>query len=159
VDKPAPAARGTARARLQIKYEPVAPHTLPSDAYITVDRRLIPGDDPDAAVQEVRDIIGDMSPYEVSIERGVCTLPSLVSADDPWVHAFLEMGRGASGEPLETMYALGSFDGGALTSIGIPTVTFGSGAGVYPVGTDFVPISKLEQQAEIMAKYIVEQLA
>jgi hypothetical protein len=56
------------------------------------------------------------------------------------------------------MYALGSFDAGALTLIGIPAVTFGAGAGVYPVGPDFVPISALKRQAHIMANYIIEQL-
>jgi acetylornithine deacetylase/succinyl-diaminopimelate desuccinylase-like protein len=30
----------------KVRYEPLAPHTLPSDAYISVDRRLLPGDDP-----------------------------------------------------------------------------------------------------------------
>jgi acetylornithine deacetylase/succinyl-diaminopimelate desuccinylase-like protein len=155
---PHPELGGRHARAYKIKYEPVAPHTLPSDAYITVDRRLIPGDDPDAAVAEVRNTIGDMSPYEVCIQRGVCTLPAIVSANDPWVSAFVAAGKHGGDGPLETMYALGSFDAGALTLIGIPAVTFGAGAGVYPVGPDFVPISALKRQAHIMANYIIEQL-
>lgn len=158
--EPHPLLGGRHALAYKIKYEPVAPHTLPSDAYITVDRRLVMGDDPDVAVKEVRDVIGDMAPFEVTVDRGVCTLPALASADDPWVSAFLEAGgRSNGGKPLPTMYASGSFDAGALTSVGVPTVTFGSSAGVYPVGPDFIPISRLKQQAEIMASYIVGQLA
>ena len=155
---PHPQLGGRHAIAYKIKYEPVAPHTLPSDAYVTVDRRLVPGDDPDAAVAEVRRVIGDLSPFEVTVERGVCTLPSLVSTEDPWVSAFINAGRHGGGEPLQTVYVPGSFDGGALTSIGIPAVTFGSGAGVYPVGPDFVPIAALKRQAAIMANFIVEQL-
>ena len=36
----------------KIRYEPVAPHTLPSDAYLTVDRRLLPGDVPHAVTMQ-----------------------------------------------------------------------------------------------------------
>jgi acetylornithine deacetylase/succinyl-diaminopimelate desuccinylase-like protein len=63
----------------KVRYEPVAPHTLPSDAYITVDRRMLPGDDPLAAVDEIRAAIGDLAPWCVTVEPGVTMLPALVA--------------------------------------------------------------------------------
>jgi acetylornithine deacetylase/succinyl-diaminopimelate desuccinylase-like protein len=142
----------------KIRYEPVAPHTLPSDAFLTIDRRLIPGDDPAAAVEEVRRAVGDMSPYEVTIEHGVCTLPSIVDPQNPWVSAFLDTARSVGGSPLETVYVPSSFDAGVLTSMGVPAITWGAGAGVYPVGPDFVPIADVKRQASIMASFILRQL-
>ena len=65
----------------------MAPHTLPSDAYLTVDRRLLPGDDLAVAEEEVRNVIGDLSPYEVTVERSVHMWPALVDPDDPGVQA------------------------------------------------------------------------
>ena len=47
----------------QIVYEPVAPHTLPDTARLKIDRRLIPGDDPEQAVAEFTKAIGDIPPY------------------------------------------------------------------------------------------------
>ncbi len=58
----------------KIRYEPLAPHTLPSDAFLTIDRRLLPGDDPEAAVGEVRAALGDLG--AVRSHRGTGRDPS-----------------------------------------------------------------------------------
>ena len=50
-----------------------------------VDRRLIPGDDPEQAAAGVRDALGDMSPYQVTAEMGEYMLPALVDPDHPGV--------------------------------------------------------------------------
>ena len=62
----------------QLLFEPLAPHTYPEVARLRVDRRLLPGDDIDQAVADVRDAIGDLSPYKVTVERGQHMLPALV---------------------------------------------------------------------------------
>ncbi len=64
---------------------PPVPHTLPERATIRIDRRLLPGDDIDAAVAEVRAAIGDLLPYEVRVTRGVHMLPALVDPATPGV--------------------------------------------------------------------------
>ncbi|MGH2618410.1 MAG: M20 family metallopeptidase, partial [Thermomicrobiales bacterium] len=71
----------------KIRYEPEAPHTLPSDAFITVDRRLLPGDDPTAATDEIRAAIGDLSPYRVTVSEDVHMLPALVDPEHAGVRA------------------------------------------------------------------------
>ena len=77
----------------QIVYEPLAPHTLPETARIRVDRRLLPGDDLDQAVEEVREAIGDLSPYEVIVSRGTHMWPALVDPQHPGVQALTEAHR------------------------------------------------------------------
>jgi acetylornithine deacetylase/succinyl-diaminopimelate desuccinylase-like protein len=141
----------------KIRYEPLAPHTLPSDAFLTIDRRLLPGDDPTAAVEEVRATIGDLAPFEIEVAQGVTHLPALVERDEPSVRAFLETAR-ATGPELQTVHVGSAFDAGGLTSAGIPAVTFGAGAGIYPVGPDFVPIAQLRREAELLLRFIRERL-
>jgi acetylornithine deacetylase/succinyl-diaminopimelate desuccinylase-like protein len=143
----------------KVRYEPLAPHTLPSDAYITVDRRLLPGDDPDAAAAEVRAVLDDLSPYEVSVERDVYMLPALVDAGNPWVAALQAANRAVRGPEAATVYGQGTFDAGGPCALGIPTVMFGASGGVWPTGVDFVTISDVEAEARVLAELIVDQLA
>jgi acetylornithine deacetylase/succinyl-diaminopimelate desuccinylase-like protein len=142
----------------KVRYEPVAPHTLPSDAYLAIDRRLLPGDDPAAAVDEVRAAIGGLSPYEVSVSQGVMMLPALVDPADPGVHALAAAHQSVNGSVPDRVYLRGSFDAGGPCARGVPTVMYGCGGGVGLTGVDFVPISRVEAEAQVLAELIVREL-
>lgn len=143
----------------KLRYEPLAPHTLPSEAFITVDRRLLPGDDVDAAVDEVRQALGDMSPFEMTVERGECMLPALVELDDPGFIALRLAHRQTTGADAEYIYGQGTFDAGGPCSQGIPTVMYGASGGVWPLGPDFVPISMVQAEAQTLTRLILAELA
>ena len=143
----------------KIRYEPVAPHTLPSDGFVTVDRRLLPGDDPMTAVAEIREVIGDLSPYQVEIQPDVLMLPALVAPDDPGVRALQDAHAAEQGRPVETEYLRGSFDAGWGCSVGIPTVMYGAGEGSSLLGADFVTIADVETEARVLARLIIDQLS
>lgn len=142
----------------KIRYEPVAPHTLPSDAYITVDRRMLPGDDPEAAAQEIREAIGDLSPYEVTVEAGFYMLPALVEPDDPGVQTLQRANERVRGRAADTVYGQGSFDAGGLCVHGIPAVMYGASGGESLVGADFVPVSAVETELKVLIHTILEWL-
>ena len=144
----------------QIVYDPIAPHTLPGNAKLTVDRRLIPGDDPDEAVEEVRGALTNMAPYEMRVERGVCMLPSLTPADSPVVLALKEASRQVRGKESETYYGRGTFDAGGLTSAGIPAVMFGASGGSKDIlGEDYVCIREVVEEAKMLAYTILKMLS
>jgi acetylornithine deacetylase/succinyl-diaminopimelate desuccinylase-like protein len=144
----------------KMRFAPEAPHTLPSDAYLTLDRRLLPGDDPDGATSEIREAIGDMSPYSVSIERGVFMLPALIDPDHPGVKALKAAHLATFGTQAETFYAPGTFDLGGPTSLGVPSVQYGArGVGEWPLGSDVMPIAWVEQEANVLARLILDQLS
>lgn len=143
----------------KVRFSPLAPHTLPSDADLTVDRRLLPGDDPNEAAEEVRRAIGDLSPYEVRVEPGVCMLPALVDPDDPGVRALREAHQTVEGAPPRVVYGQGTFDAGGPCELGVPTVMYGVGGGVWPVGDDFVPISRVVTEARVLATLVLNELA
>jgi acetylornithine deacetylase/succinyl-diaminopimelate desuccinylase-like protein len=142
----------------KMRFEPVAPHTLPSDAYLTVDRRLLPGDDPNAATLEIREAIGDLSPYRVQVERGVYMLPALVDPQAWGVRTLQEAHAAVLGQLAEIQYGQGTFDAGGLCAAGVPAVMYGAGGGGELTGVDFAPIAAVETEARVLAHLILSQL-
>ena len=142
----------------KIRYEPLAPHTLPSDAYLSVDRRLLPGDDADQAANEIRAIIGDLSPYEVTVSPDVYMLPALVDPHDGGVRQLLGAHTSVMGEPPELIYGQGTFDAGGPCARGVPTVMYGAAGGVGLLGPDFMPVSAVEAEARVLANMILSYL-
>ncbi len=142
----------------QMLFDPVAPHTLPGVARIRVDRRMLPGDDPDKAVADIRETIGDLSPYQVSVERGTYMLPALVDPDHPGVAALTRAHKAVCGSEPDRFYGHGSFDAGGPCALGVPSVMYGSGAGEFPLGIDFVPISQAVKEAKIVVHTMLSLL-
>ncbi|HET7037244.1 MAG TPA: hypothetical protein VFI42_16280, partial [Thermomicrobiaceae bacterium] len=142
----------------KVRYAPVLPHTLPAEAFLTIDRRLLPGDDPAAAAGDIRAAIGDLAPYEVSVSQGVFMLPALVDAEHPGVRALQAANLAVRGQEAEEYYGAGTFDAGGPSAHGIPTVMFGASGRASVTGTDFVPIAAVETEARVLAHLIVSQL-
>ena len=126
--------------------------------FLTVDRRLLPGDDLAVAEAEVRNVIGDLSPYEVTVERSVHMWPALVDPDDPGVQALKAAHAAVVGDEPRTYYGLGTFDAGGPCALGVPTVMYGASGGEWPTGTDFIAISAVEREARVLARLILDQL-
>ena len=139
----------------QMLFEPLAPHTYPEVARLRVDRRLLPGDDIDQAVSDVRDAIGDRSPYEVKVERGEHMLPALVDPEHRGVAALSEAHLRVYGTKPETFYGQGTYDAGGPCAAGVPAVMYGASAGDYPLGADFVPISAVVKEARVLTHTIM----
>lgn len=143
----------------KIRYEPVAPHTYPSDAYLTVDRRLLPGDDPDEATAEVRAAIGDLAPFGVTVTRGVVMWPALVPEDNEHVRKLRDAGVAASGAPVATRHMQIAYDAGGPCRRGVPTVMFGTASGKgWPIADDFVLLSHVETEARVLASFLLSEL-
>lgn len=143
----------------KVRYAPLAPHTLPSDAWLTVDRRLLPGDDPEAAAGEIRAAIGDMAPFEVDVRPDVKMLPALVDPNLPWVKALEGAHAAEQGGPPQRVWGRGSFDAGGPCAMGVPTVMYGASGGDGLLGDDFVVISDVVTEARVLARLILEELA
>ena len=140
----------------QIAYEPLAPHTLPAIARMRIDRRLLPGDDPAEATEEVRRVIGDMSPYEVTVEQGMHMWPALVEPDHAGVVSLSAAHAAVHGDNPESYYGQGTFDAGGPCAAGVPAVMYGvGGANASNLEADFVPLSHLDTVARVVAQTIL----
>ena len=144
----------------KLAFDPLAPHTLPSDAYLTIDRRLLPGEDPGTATAEIRAALGNISPYRLRVEAGVCMLPALVEPAEPHVRAFQAASQAVRGEPAVEYHHGGTYDAGGTAAAGIPTVMFGAACRAPDLtGVDFVTVADLEAEANVLAELVLCQLA
>lgn len=143
----------------KVRYAPLAPHTLPSDAWLTIDRRLLPGDDPVVAVDEVREIIGDLAPFDYTVEPDVMMLPAVVDPELGWVGALERSNRQEIGADPAILWGRGSFDAGGPCARGVPTVMYGASGGDGLLGEDFVTVSDAVAEARVLARLILEELS
>lgn len=143
---------------------PIAPHTMPEEARLTVDRRLLPGTDAEAAVEEIRRVVGEIPPYEVTVQKGVHHMPYQVSPDLPHVQALARAHEAVRGRPPEIGYVPYAFDAGYANYRGIPTVMFGPSSGGRRTGgrdvlaTELIPISEVRDFAKIYAHTVLSLL-
>lgn len=109
-----------------IKSFPDATHTVQDEVHLVVDRRLLPGQDSDAALAELRLQIGRVDPFEITVELGPVNLPAEVSPDS-LVVKLLEEGMQAAGGQPRHHFSHGCVDAGYFGHRGIPAVMFGPG--------------------------------
>jgi len=128
---------------------PVAPHTIPERVDITVDRRLLPGETPEVAGDELRAHLSDAR-LNVEIQEGAWMLPAAVEPDEPVVGYLLE-GVERQGREARTFWSPNTFDAGYACSLGIPTPMFGPGKREFKgeglMGTDAVSVDDCEVAA------------
>jgi succinyl-diaminopimelate desuccinylase len=106
---------------------PVAPHTVPDRLTLTVDRRLLPGETPAAALDAARAALeGRRGAVEVRVTPGAWMLPAQVAPDEAIVQALLD-GVRRTGRDATTVASRHTFDAGWACSLGMPTPMFGPG--------------------------------
>jgi len=131
---------------------PIAPHTIPSRCVLVLDRRLLPGDEPDAAVAEIAACLEGL---DVVVGRGATMLPALVDKSALVVAALQLAADEALGRRLETFYPPYTFDAGYACAIGVPTVMCGPSSGDIDttgvLGEDNVALDQLLDAAALYA--------
>jgi succinyl-diaminopimelate desuccinylase len=133
----------------QLRFEPVAPHTLPERGRMLVDRRLLPGEQPEEACESIRRHLAASLDFDVLVTQGVVMLPAEVPADDPVV-AGLISDITSQGRACEPTYAKNTFDAGYGCHRGIPTVMFGPGRrsfGEAMIATEWVSVDDCRMAA------------
>lgn len=146
-----------------VRYDPLAPHTLPERARITVDRRLLPGTSPANAAAELaaglRRLLG-AAPRgcAMDVTEGVAMLPYLLDAGQRAVLAPLDDAiRARLGEVRHRVYG-GTFDAGGPAARGIPTVMFGVPEAGGLLGDDYLALAPLRDEADIVHDAVVRYL-
>ncbi|NBP25479.1 MAG: hypothetical protein EBU81_13210, partial [Proteobacteria bacterium] len=103
---------------------------------LVLDRRLLPGDDPDAAVAEIRAVAMQVDgwadpvsgrPLRVEVTKGPYMYPSLVAPDSRVVRLLGAGCEAMLGAAPESFYGQSAHDQGYLNHAGIECANFGSG--------------------------------
>jgi succinyl-diaminopimelate desuccinylase len=148
---------------------PEATHTVQSRCEISVDRRLLPGDDPDAAAAEIHRIAMQANgmpdpvsgkPFRIEVTRGPAMHPSLISLDSPVALELRRACKAMLGYEPETFYAQSAFDQGYLNHIGVPAANFGPGEqSLAHTDNDVGSVDKTFDAARVYAFMIADYLS
>lgn len=144
----------------------VAHNVVPGEAMISIDRRLVPGEDKESAVADIRaklDAVAADDPefvYELEIDPdGSYIAPNITPEDSPLVQAFQKAVRDLTGEEPEYFVQwAGMTDGRFYRQHGMDTVGMGPrGEGAHGAN-ESINIDDLEKQAKIYALTISDLL-
>ncbi len=151
-----------------IRSFPDSTHTVQERCEFTVDRRLLPGDDPNAAFEDIQRIAKQVETHKdpasgkgfgVDVRLGPFMYPSLVTDESPIVAALQEANRAMLGRAAETYYAAAAFDQGYLNHIGIATANYGPGEEKYAhTDDDMASVERTTDAAKVFAYLILKHL-
>src|SRR5215510_9136984 len=143
--------------------------TVQERCEFTLDRRLLPGDDPNEAFAEIERIAKEVEriedpvsgkTYGVEVRLGPFMYPSLVTTDSPIVKAILRASEVMLGKPAETYYSPSAFDQGYLNHVGIVTANFGAGEHQYAhTDYDMASVERTADAAKVYAFMMLDSLA
>jgi acetylornithine deacetylase/succinyl-diaminopimelate desuccinylase-like protein len=105
---------------------PKATHTIQSECRIMFDRRLLPGDDPANAIQQMKDAIGKIAPFEIEITPRDFMYPSEVGKDAEVVRALEHGIRTMLGYEPMFSFSTAANDTGLFNFRGIQAINYGS---------------------------------
>ncbi len=127
--------------------------SYPASCTVAIERRLIPGETPEAAEKELFDILAaagiDDPDFKATLERGLYRSPFEQPLDHDIVGAVRDAATAVIGEPPVLAGESGWMDSAILSAAGIPTVIFGpDGAGAH-ADIEWVDLDSLEQCRQI----------
>jgi acetylornithine deacetylase/succinyl-diaminopimelate desuccinylase-like protein len=152
-----------------IRSFPDSTHTVQERCEFTLDRRLLPGDDPNEAFAEIERIAREVErfkdpisgkTYGVDVRLGPYMYPSLVTTESPVVRALLRASEAMLDRPAETYYSPSAFDQGYLNHVGIATANYGPGEDQYAhTDRDMASVERTADAARVYAFMILDYLA
>ncbi|MGQ0654608.1 MAG: M20 family metallopeptidase [Betaproteobacteria bacterium] len=152
----------------RIESFPRSTHTVQQRCELGLDRRLLPGEDADAAVAEIERVARGMEdfrdpvsgkPFRIEIEKGALMYPSLVTEDSPVVKLLQAGCEAMLGAAPESFYGQSAHDQGYLNAVGISTANFGSGEQAFAhTDLDMASVDKTFAAAKVYAWMIASYL-
>jgi acetylornithine deacetylase/succinyl-diaminopimelate desuccinylase-like protein len=168
LDKSHPQLGKTSLTVNHIRSFPESTHTVQERCEFTLDRRLLPGEDPNAAFAEIERIAKEIEQladpvsgkrYGIDVRLGPFMYPSLVTMESPIVKAVLRASEVMLGRPVETYYSPSAFDQGYLNHVGIPTANFGAGEHQYAhTDYDMASVERTTDSARVYAFMMLDYL-
>ena len=154
--------RGLGNATLTVTQVTSAPdisHTIPDVCRAVLDRRLLPGEDPDAAFREIEEALRDLRGWSIAVRRGAFMYPSEVAADAAIVAAIDRASRELTKKESELFYSPAALDAGFLNRNGIETIMFGPGDLRFAhTDQEGVPLQEVRDAARIYAATALQLL-
>lgn len=123
-------------------------NVVPAECWISTDRRLLPGEDPDAAAEQIIRVAREACPLPLDAEVNLKINPFYQEADSPWIRQLSEWSGRA---PAVVPYCTNAWAYGGLAR---ETAVIGPGSIDQAHGTEeWVEISELEKMAGVFARW------
>ncbi len=111
-----------------IRSWPEATHTVQDEVRLVFDRRLLPGDDPQAVFAAIAAAADVGDPWEIKTEFGPFMYPAEIAPDGPFLRAVNGGCRRQGLPPPATFYSHGALDAGFFCCKGGESAMWGPGA-------------------------------
>lgn len=126
-----------------IESAPRATHTLQNRATLTLDRRLLPGQDPAEALAALRSVVGSEAPWGISVEPGPFMYPCELAEESGLVRA-IDEGAG----PQARFHSHGALDAGYFARHGIEATMWGPGdMEMWHTDEETIPVAEIVRGA------------
>ncbi len=133
-------------------------HTIQDHCRLTLDRRLMPGEDPAEALVAITRALADLEPWQVEVAQGNFMYPAEVPANSE-VAVALGAAREMAGETGPPIYFPAALDAGYLNEKGIETVMFGPGDLAFAhTDAEVVPLGQVRRAARVYAAAALQML-
>jgi acetylornithine deacetylase len=144
----------------RIESGPAASHTVQDYCRLVLDRRLLPGEDPDTAIEEIETALSGLEPWKVEIKRGATMYPSEVPPGCPVAASLKTACEKILKKKAEVFYSPASLDAGFLNKKGIETLMFGPGDLRFAhTDREMVSLEEVRAAARIYAAAALQMLA
>jgi acetylornithine deacetylase/succinyl-diaminopimelate desuccinylase-like protein len=144
----------------QVISGPDISHTIPDVCRAVIDRRLLPGEGPDAAFREIKEALEQLPGWSIMVTRGAFMYPSEVAKDTPLAAAITSTNREVTKREAEFVYSPAALDAGFLNRNGIETIMFGPGDLRFAhTDQEIVPLQEVRDAAKIYAATALQLLA
>lgn len=131
---------------------PKATHTIQSECRIMFDRRLLPGDDPAKAIQQMKDAIGIIDPFEIEVSPRDFMYPSEVKKDAEVVQVLEQGIRTMLNYEPKFSFSTAANDTGLFNHRGIQAINYGSRHIQFQhTDHDLVPLRSVFNAAKVFA--------
>jgi acetylornithine deacetylase len=105
---------------------PKATHTIQNECRIMFDRRLLPGDEPGKAIQQMIDAIGKIEPFAVDVQARDFMYPSELGRDAEVAQALENAVRTVLGYAPQYSFSTAANDTGLFNFRGIQAINYGA---------------------------------
>jgi acetylornithine deacetylase/succinyl-diaminopimelate desuccinylase-like protein len=144
----------------QVRSAPDISHTIPDVCRAVLDRRLLPGEDPDAAFRDIQNALKDIAAWSIEVTRGAFMYPSEVAKDCALAAATTGACRELIRKEAELFYSPAALDAGFLNRNGIETIMFGPGDLRFAhTDQEAVSLQEVRDAAKIYAVTALQLLA
>jgi acetylornithine deacetylase/succinyl-diaminopimelate desuccinylase-like protein len=139
---------------------PEISHTIPDICRAVLDRRMLPGEDPDTTFLAIQSALKEVSGWSIEVRRGAFMFPSEVRSDCAVAATVANVCRELAKREAEFFYSPAALDAGFVNRQGIETIMLGPGDLRFAhTDQEVVSLHEVRQAAKIYAATALQMLA